>query len=155
MRLRWLGHVARMHDERMPKWMLYGELANAPTRPTCRPKQRWIDVIDRDLVAVGLGSGLKKLEWQALAKERTQWRSHVDKYYEDQRKAHYEEHMKQRLVRKRAVAALHKCPFPGCTFQHDQLRYIKSHMKQKHTEAALQRQQERGGGRGGQASVSS
>ena len=143
MRLRWLGHVARMHDERMPKWMLYGELANAPTRPTCRPKQRWIDVIDRDLVAVGLGSGLKKLEWQALAKERTQWRSHVDKYYEDQRKAHYEEHMKQRLVRKRAVAALHKCPFPGCTFQHDQLRYIKSHMKQKHTEAALQRQQER------------
>ena len=35
-RIRWLGHVARMEDGRIPKDMLYGELATG-SRPTGRP----------------------------------------------------------------------------------------------------------------------
>ena len=143
MRLRWLGHIARMSDERMPKWMLYGEIADVPQRPACRPKQRWIDVIDRDLVAVGLKNGLKSLEWQAMTKERPTWRNHVDKWYQDHRKEYFETTQKKRLVRKRVLVGHHKCSFPGCLFTHDQLRYVKSHEKQKHTQEALQRQHNR------------
>ena len=95
MRLRWLGHVARMQDERMPKWMLYGEIADAPLRPACRPKQRWIDVIDRDLISVGLQNGLKSLEWQSLANDRRTWRSHVDSGCQGQRKEYFEKHQRQ------------------------------------------------------------
>ena len=46
-------------------------------------------------------------------------------------------------VRKRALVGQYKCSFPGCLFTHDQQRYIKSHEKQKHTQAAFQRQRER------------
>ena len=36
-RLRWLGHVTRMHNGRLPKDILYGELATG-SRPTGRPQ---------------------------------------------------------------------------------------------------------------------
>ena len=47
-RLRWLGHVTRMHDGRLPKDILYGELATG-SRPTGRPTLRYKDVLKRDL----------------------------------------------------------------------------------------------------------
>ena len=49
-RLRWLGHVTRMHDGRLPKDILYGELATG-SRPTGRPTLRYKDVLKRDLKA--------------------------------------------------------------------------------------------------------
>ena len=45
-RLRWLGHVVRMEDDRIPKDLLYGEL-NQETRSTGRPKLRYKDVCKR------------------------------------------------------------------------------------------------------------
>ena len=47
-RLRWLGHVRRMDEGRMPKALLYGELAQG-TRPKGRPKLRYKDVTKRDM----------------------------------------------------------------------------------------------------------
>merc|ERR1711893_380912 len=47
-RLRWLGHVVRMQDGRIPKDILYGELATG-TRQTGRPFLRFKDVCKRDL----------------------------------------------------------------------------------------------------------
>ena len=44
--LRWLGHVVRMEDDRIPKDLLYGEL-NQETRSTGRPKLRYKDVCKR------------------------------------------------------------------------------------------------------------
>ncbi|GFN96335.1 LOW QUALITY PROTEIN: hypothetical protein PoB_002284100 [Plakobranchus ocellatus] len=41
--LRWLGHVTRMHDGRLPKVILYSELATG-SRPTERPTLRYKDV---------------------------------------------------------------------------------------------------------------
>ena len=41
-RLRWLGHVSRMEDNRPVKSLLYGELAEG-TRPVGRPKLRYKD----------------------------------------------------------------------------------------------------------------
>ena len=41
-RLRWLGHVSRMEDNRTCKRLLYGELADG-SRPIGRPKLRFKD----------------------------------------------------------------------------------------------------------------
>jgi hypothetical protein len=51
-RLRWLGHVERMDDNRVPKHMLYG-------RPGGRKKKerlqlRWLDNVEEDLREIGL-----------------------------------------------------------------------------------------------------
>ena len=46
--LRWLGHVHRMEDGRLPKDILYSEFYNAPRR-TGRPKLRYKDVIKRGM----------------------------------------------------------------------------------------------------------
>ena len=52
-RLRWLGHVRRMEDGRIPKDILYGELTLG-RRTTGRPHLRYRDVCARDMKAVGI-----------------------------------------------------------------------------------------------------
>ena len=47
-RLRWLGHVHRMEDGRIPKDLLYGQLASG-CRPVGLPALRYKDVCKRDL----------------------------------------------------------------------------------------------------------
>ena len=55
-RLRWLGHVHRMEDGRIPKNVLYGELALA-RRPVSRPGLRYKDVCKRDLKLTDINTG--------------------------------------------------------------------------------------------------
>ncbi|PFX15042.1 putative uncharacterized transposon-derived protein F52C9.6 [Stylophora pistillata] len=69
-RLRWLGHVTRMQDGRLPKDILYGELATG-SRPTGRPSLRYKDVLKRDLKA----GGIAPAGFEALAADRSGWRS--------------------------------------------------------------------------------
>ena len=69
-RLRWLGHVRRMEDGRMPKDILYGELALG-RRTTGRPHLRYKDVCIRDMKAVDIDT----MSWEGLAADRTKWRS--------------------------------------------------------------------------------
>ena len=45
-RLRWLGHVLRMKDDRLPKIVLCGQPTGA-TRKVGRPRPGWEDVINR------------------------------------------------------------------------------------------------------------
>ena len=68
-RLRWLGHVTRMHDGRLPKDILYGDLATG-SRPTGRPTLRYKDVLKRDLKA----GGIAPAGFEALAASRSGWR---------------------------------------------------------------------------------
>ena len=70
-RLRWLGHVARMEDGRIPKDMLYGygELATG-SRPAGRPTLRYKDVCKRDLRA----GDIAPTDLEALAADRNVWR---------------------------------------------------------------------------------
>ena len=70
--LRWLGHVVRMDDGRIPKDLLYGELAQGK-RPTDRPQLRYKDVCKRDLKALGIDIN----EWETLASNRSAWRQAV------------------------------------------------------------------------------
>ena len=47
-RLRWLGHVSRMSDGRIPKDLLFGELSLG-ARKRGRPNQRFKDVVKKDM----------------------------------------------------------------------------------------------------------
>jgi len=69
-RLRWLGHVQRMVDGRLPKDILYSEFYNAPRR-TGRPKVRYKDVIKRDMA----GFHISPQSWETLSADRNRWRA--------------------------------------------------------------------------------
>ena len=69
-RLRWLGHVYRMEDGRIPKDLLYGELESG-SRPIGRTKLRFKDVCKRDMLTTGLPTD----NWELHAADRSDWRS--------------------------------------------------------------------------------
>ena len=71
-RLRWLGHVHRMEDTRIPKRLMYGELATG-ARPQGRPFLRFRDTLKRDVKAIGLDTDT----WHNLAIERDSWKQEV------------------------------------------------------------------------------
>ena len=59
-RLRWLGHVLWMKDDRLPKIYLFGQPSGA-TRKVGRPRLGWEDVINKDLKEVGISwEGVKR-----------------------------------------------------------------------------------------------
>ena len=68
-RLRWLGHVHRMPDGRIPEDLLYGELASGK-RSTGRPQLRYHDVVKRDMKTVDIGTE----SWESLAANRSKRR---------------------------------------------------------------------------------
>ncbi|KAJ8333488.1 hypothetical protein SKAU_G00414960 [Synaphobranchus kaupii] len=67
--LRWLGHVSRMEDGRIPRDILYEELTTG-TRPVGRPFLRYKDVCKRDMKA----SDINPTSWEALAADHSKWR---------------------------------------------------------------------------------
>ena len=71
-RLRWLGHVVRMKDDRLPKIVLFGQPSRAK-RKAGRPRLGWEDVIKKDLKEMGTSwAGVKR---EAL--NRLGWRRSV------------------------------------------------------------------------------
>ena len=73
-RLRWLGHVKRMRDGRLPKDILYGELVEGE-RKVGRPLLRFKDTCKRDLKACDIPTDT----WESLATDRVEWRHTVRK----------------------------------------------------------------------------
>ena len=65
-RLRWLGHVQRMEEERVPLKLLNTN-PDGNRRPG-RPKTRWQDAVDSDLKTLKVG------DWRTLARNRSDWR---------------------------------------------------------------------------------
>ena len=70
--MRWLGHITRMKDVRIPKDLLYGELATGK-RPTGRPQLRFKDICKRDLQALGINTD----SWEVTATDRDSLRHTV------------------------------------------------------------------------------
>jgi len=71
-RLRWLGHTHRMDDGRIPKDLLYGELATG-VRSRGRPYLRFKDVCKRDMKACNIDTK----SWETFADNRTLWKELV------------------------------------------------------------------------------
>ena len=68
-RMRWVGHVARMGEERGVYRVLVGTLEEK--RPLGRPRRRWVDNIKTDLQEVGCGY----MDWIGLAQDKDRWRT--------------------------------------------------------------------------------
>ena len=68
-RLCWIGHVHRIDDRRIPKDLLYSELATGK-RKKGRPHLRFMDVCKRDMKACGIDTD----NWEKLAKNRSIWK---------------------------------------------------------------------------------
>ena len=101
-RLRWLGHVHRMDDGRIPKDIMYGELASG-RRPTGRPALRFRDVCKRDMKLININSNT----WESLADNRSGWRYAVRegvKTGEEKRKKWFEERRARRKERQQNQA---------------------------------------------------
>jgi len=60
-RMRWVGHVARMGEERVVYGVLVGKQEGR--RPLGRPRRRWVDNIRMDLKEVGCGY----VDWIGMA----------------------------------------------------------------------------------------
>lgn len=68
--LRWCGHVARMSNERIPKALFFGELAEGK-RSTGGQRKRYKDVLKATLKAYNIDSKT----WTQMAQDRARWRS--------------------------------------------------------------------------------
>jgi hypothetical protein len=71
-RTRWVGHVARMGEERSVYKVLMGKPEGR--RPLGKPRRIWEDGIRMDLREIGWGS----VEWIQLAQDRDGWRAVVN-----------------------------------------------------------------------------
>jgi hypothetical protein len=72
LRRRWVGHVARMGENRNAYRLLVGKPERK--RPLGRPRRRWVDNIRMDLGEVGWG----EVDWIGLAKDRNKRRALVN-----------------------------------------------------------------------------
>ena len=70
-RMRWVGHVARIGEERGAYRVLVGKPEGK--RPLGRHRRRWVDNIRMDLQEVGSGY----VDWIGLARDRDRWRTLV------------------------------------------------------------------------------
>jgi hypothetical protein len=70
--LRWVGHVARMGEERGVYRVLVGRPEGK--RPLGRPMRKWKDKIKMDLREIGIDG----VNWILLAQNRVQWRTFVN-----------------------------------------------------------------------------
>ena len=109
-RLRWLGHVHRMKDGRIPKDLLYGELAEGE-RPTGRPLLRYSDVCKRDLKALDIDVD----SWETLASDRVAWKRTL-KSQLPIGEAKWKEKCAEKRARRKANAAANEVPQPASCF---------------------------------------
>jgi hypothetical protein len=70
--MRRAGHVARMGEKRNVYRLLVGKPEGK--RSLGRPRRRWIDNIEMDLLKIGLGV----VDWIVLAQDRYSWRALVN-----------------------------------------------------------------------------
>ena len=119
--LRWAGHVVRMDDSRLPKQLLYCELAEGE-RSLGRQKKRFKDTLKAGMKDFGIDPD----SWENTAANRTSWRSSVNRGAKKYEQARIDEAKMKRALRKsrsssndtQTPAGSFKCKSCSRTFTH-------------------------------------
>lgn len=130
MRLRWLGHVCRMEDTRLPKQVLFGELEEG-TRRRGGQKWRWKDCIRRDLQAFDIDTE----RWHPHTQDRNEWRSLLRRglqLSEGSKKAR-DSKRAEAVKAARARPEVYPCTVRGCDRKFRSSRGVKKHIEWRHT----------------------
>ena len=129
-RLRWAGHVQRMELPRLPKIMLYGELANG-TRPQGAPKLRYKDQLRKTLTQ----TNINPFTWEETARDRTAWKRAVHQgitIFEENRIEHEEAKRRRRQERQEQPRPPPGLPCELCPRLFHHRLGLASHMRHKH-----------------------
>ena len=70
--LKWVGHITRMDNRRLPKQVLFGQLLNAPRKPGGQ-KLRYKDTVRHNLQNVCIHQD----NWEVLASDRSTWKEKI------------------------------------------------------------------------------
>ena len=100
--LRWTGHVTRMHDERLPKKILYGEL-QVGKRSHGGQKKQYKDTLKPSLKDFNIHVPTES--WEQIAQDCTKWRGLIKRgagEYEAKRISKAEQKRAQRKARAKA-----------------------------------------------------
>lgn len=100
-RLRWLGHMMRMPEDRAPKKMLFARLEGV--RPQGGTRQRWKDLVGADLRWTDMGE-----QWSERAQHRDQWFASTERAV-DRREKEQDEKERAEYRLKKEGAGL-QCP---------------------------------------------
>ena len=133
-RLRFLGHLSRMPNERLPKQLL----VSAPVggqRSAGGQKRRWNDVVSSELKQCNLSG-----TWREQAQERDSWRNTIkhsvevlNKQAEDTEKSRKDEKKRRREQRLIDSENTLHCSHPGCSFQALNKAGLSNHQRQRHS----------------------
>ncbi|KAL8572128.1 hypothetical protein ACOMHN_052925 [Nucella lapillus] len=115
--LRWAGHVSRMHDNRIPKQLLYEELC-CGKRTAGGQRKRFKDCLKVSLKDFNISTE----SWESLASDRPSWRHLITKgaYTAEERRSRQAE--QKRATRKAKATSTttttpnHFCPTCGRGF---------------------------------------
>ena len=98
--LRWTGHVTRMHEERFPRKILYGELEMGK-RSHGGQKKRYKDTLKASLKDFNIPTE----SWKQIAQDRAKWRGLIRRgasEYEAKRISEADQKRAQRKARAKA-----------------------------------------------------
>ena len=135
-RLRWLGHLERLDDTRIPKRLLVC-CPLGGKRSVGGQKMRWCDVIVRDLKRCDLVP-----DWRDTAHDRDVWRQSVEdgaaelNYFQEEDEEKRKDELKQRREGngpslQSQLSKLH-CTEPGCDFVGQSRAGLVNHIRQRH-----------------------
>ena len=124
--LRWLGHVARMSTERLPKKLLFA-WEQEGTRSRDHGLPRFRDVANRALKS----RGVDKAIWLQLAQDRGEWRRVVHGTYNS---GYGSQHSETEAVEEVDANGMMRCPFPGCGHKCLGRRGLAKHCMIVHTQ---------------------
>ena len=132
-RLRWLGHVERMKESRIPRCLLVCKPAFGK-RSAGGQKRRWNDVLMGDLKRCDLLE-----DWRESAQDRGAWRCFVaealadlNANMESQEKERKDVGKKRREEGVSSEALDLKCEEAGCNFVGQNRAGLVNHVRQKH-----------------------